>query len=157
MPPLTPPPLSIPYISALKSASSSAVVSVFGRLRTPAVTRLRTPAVTRLPVRASAAVKTLEKTTDTELVEKSINTIKFLSIDAVEKVNLNHPGLRMGCAPMGHILYDEEMKYNPKNPYWFNRDSFVLSAGHRCMLSLIIYFSAHSGRDRERRVRGGMA
>ena len=40
----------------------------------------------------------------------------------------------MGCAPMGHILYDEIMKYNPKNPKWFNRDRFVLSAGHGCML-----------------------
>lgn len=40
----------------------------------------------------------------------------------------------MGCAPMGHILYDEVMKYNPKNPHWFNRDRFVLSAGHGCML-----------------------
>ncbi|KAM0005721.1 Transketolase [Helianthus debilis subsp. tardiflorus] len=40
----------------------------------------------------------------------------------------------MGCAPMGHILYDEVMRYNPKNPYWFNRDRFVLSAGHGCML-----------------------
>ena len=40
----------------------------------------------------------------------------------------------MGCAPMGHILYDEVMRYNPKNPSWFNRDRFVLSAGHGCML-----------------------
>ncbi|KAG6403277.1 hypothetical protein SASPL_135494 [Salvia splendens] len=71
---------------------------------------------------------TLEKTTETELVEKSVNTIRFLSIDAVEKANSGHPGLPMGCAPMGHILYDEVMRYNPKNPYLFNRDRFVLSA-----------------------------
>ncbi|CAH1412136.1 unnamed protein product [Lactuca virosa] len=58
----------------------------------------------------------------------------FLAIDAVEKANSGHPGLPMGCAPMGHILYDEVMRYNPKNPYWFNRDRFVLSAGHGCML-----------------------
>ncbi|KAK4411276.1 Transketolase, chloroplastic [Sesamum angolense] len=120
------PPLSIPSFSGLKSASSSSAVSVSRRRSSPAVTRL--------PVRASAAVETLEKTTDTELVEKSINTIRFLSIDAVEKANSGHPGLPMGCAPMGHILYDEVMKYNPKNPYWFNRDRFVLSAGHGCML-----------------------
>jgi hypothetical protein len=67
-------------------------------------------------------------------VEKSVNTIRFLSIDAVEKANSGHPGLPMGCAPMGHILYDEIMRYNPKNPSWFNRDRFVLSAGHGCML-----------------------
>eukprot|EP01018_Ginkgo_biloba_P016182 Gb_10221 [translate_table: standard] len=81
----------------------------------------------------AAAVETLE-TTSTALVEKSINTIRFLAIDAVEKANSGHPGLPMGCAPMGHILYDEVMRYNPKNPYWFNRDRFVLSAGHGCML-----------------------
>jgi transketolase len=78
---------------------------------------------------STAPVETLEKT-DSALVEKSVNTIRFLAIDAVEKANSGHPGLPMGCAPMGHILYDEVMQYNPKNPYWFNRDRFVLSAGH---------------------------
>ncbi|MCO5603398.1 hypothetical protein L7F22_057548 [Adiantum nelumboides] len=68
------------------------------------------------------------------VIEKSINTIRFLAIDAVEKANSGHPGLPMGCAPLGHILYDEIMHYNPKNPDWFNRDRFVLSAGHGCML-----------------------
>lgn len=63
-----------------------------------------------------------------------MNTIRFLAVDAVEKANSGHPGLPMGCAPMGHILFDEVMRYNPKNPYWFNRDRFVLSAGHGCML-----------------------
>jgi hypothetical protein len=82
----------------------------------------------------AASVETLEKKTDAALVELSINTIRFLAIDAVEKANSGHPGLPMGCAPMGHILYDEVMRYNPKNPYWFNRDRFVLSAGHGCML-----------------------
>ncbi|XAR66168.1 Transketolase [Bertholletia excelsa] len=72
--------------------------------------------------------------TDTTLVEKSVNTIRFLAIDAVEKANSGHPGLPMGCAPMAHVLFDEVMRYNPKNPYWFNRDRFVLSAGHGCML-----------------------
>ncbi|KAL0339264.1 UNVERIFIED_CONTAM: Transketolase, chloroplastic [Sesamum angustifolium] len=114
--------LSLPSFSGLKSTSSSAVI------------RRRGPTTTRLPIRASAAVETLEKTTEAELVEKSVNTIRFLAIDAVEKANSGHPGLPMGCAPMGHILYDEVMRYNPKNPYWFNRDRFVLSAGHGCML-----------------------
>ncbi|KAI5082894.1 hypothetical protein GOP47_0002637 [Adiantum capillus-veneris] len=84
-------------------------------------------------VTATAAVEAPPKT-DVSLVEKSINTIRFLAVDAVEKANSGHPGLPMGCAPMGHILYDEIMRYNPKNPYWFNRDRFVLSAGHGCML-----------------------
>ncbi|XP_042449382.1 transketolase, chloroplastic-like [Zingiber officinale] len=85
------------------------------------------------PLRASA-VEAFETAASETLVEKSINTIRFLAVDAVEKANSGHPGLPMGCAPMGHILYDEIMKYNPKNPYWFNRDRFVLSAGHGCML-----------------------
>ncbi|KAK1286567.1 hypothetical protein QJS10_CPB20g01515 [Acorus calamus] len=85
--------------------------------------------------RAMAAVETVEgKAETTALVDKSVNTIRFLAIDAVEKANSGHPGLPMGCAPMGHILYDEVMRYNPKNPFWFNRDRFVLSAGHGCML-----------------------
>ncbi|KAL0373303.1 UNVERIFIED_CONTAM: Transketolase, chloroplastic [Sesamum radiatum] len=114
--------VSLPSFSGLKSTSSSSAI------------RRRGPTTTRLPIRASAAVETLEKTTETELVEKSVNAIRFLAIDAVEKANSGHPGLPMGCAPMGHILYDEVMRYNPKNPYWFNRDRFVLSAGHGCML-----------------------
>ncbi|ERN06491.1 transketolase, chloroplastic [Amborella trichopoda] len=95
--------------------------------------RGRRPWSSRVVVRA-AAVETLDVTSTIALIEKSINTIRFLAIDAVEKANSGHPGLPMGCAPMGHILYDEVMRYNPKNPYWFNRDRFVLSAGHGCML-----------------------
>lgn len=71
---------------------------------------------------------------DASVVERSVNAIRFLAVDAVEKANSGHPGLPMGCAPLGQILYDEVMRYNPKNPYWFNRDRFVLSAGHGCML-----------------------
>lgn len=63
-----------------------------------------------------------------------INSIRFLAIDAVEKAKSGHPGLPMGCAPMSFVLFDEFMKFNPKNPYWVNRDRFVLSAGHGCML-----------------------
>ena len=65
---------------------------------------------------------------------KAINTIRFLSIDGVNKANSGHPGLPMGCAPMGYLLYNEYMTHNPKDPTWFNRDRFVLSAGHGSML-----------------------
>ena len=64
---------------------------------------------------------------------KSVNTIRFLEIDVVEKANSGHPGLPMGCDPMGHVLFDEIMRYNQKNLYWFNRDRFVLSARHGFM------------------------
>ncbi|MBD3882660.1 transketolase [Phormidium tenue FACHB-886] len=63
-----------------------------------------------------------------------INAIRFLAVDAVEKAKSGHPGLPMGAAPMAFVLWDKFMRYNPKNPKWFNRDRFVLSAGHGCML-----------------------
>ncbi len=64
----------------------------------------------------------------------SINTIRFLAVDAVQKANAGHPGLPMGCAPIAYLLYKNEMKHNPQNPKWLNRDRFILSAGHGCML-----------------------
>ncbi|WP_026692378.1 transketolase [Peribacillus kribbensis] len=64
----------------------------------------------------------------------SINTIRTLSIDAIEKANSGHPGLPMGAAPMAYTLWTQFMNHNPKNPDWFNRDRFVLSAGHGSML-----------------------
>ncbi|CAI7851828.1 unnamed protein product, partial [Closterium sp. NIES-54] len=84
-------------------------------------------------VTATAAVEVVAKT-DAALLEKAINSIRFLAIDAVEKANSGHPGLPMGCAPMAFVLFDEFMRFNPKDPYFVNRDRFVLSAGHGCML-----------------------
>ncbi len=63
-----------------------------------------------------------------------INTIRFLSVDAVQKANSGHPGLPMGAAPMAYLLWQYYMKYNPADPDWFDRDRFVLSAGHGSML-----------------------
>lgn len=68
------------------------------------------------------------------LEELCINAIRFLAIDAVEKAKSGHPGLPMGAAPMAFVLWDQFLRFNPKNPRWFNRDRFVLSAGHGCML-----------------------
>jgi transketolase len=68
------------------------------------------------------------------LEELCINSIRFLAVDAVEKAKSGHPGLPMGAAPMAFVLWDQFMRFNPKNPKWFNRDRFVLSAGHGCML-----------------------
>ncbi|HLS20478.1 MAG TPA: transketolase, partial [Bacillota bacterium] len=64
----------------------------------------------------------------------SINTIRTLAIDAIEKANSGHPGLPMGAAPMAYTLWTEFMNHSPKNSSWFNRDRFVLSAGHGSML-----------------------
>lgn len=64
----------------------------------------------------------------------SINTIRTLAIDAIENANSGHPGLPMGAAPMAYTLWTDFMSHNPKNAKWFNRDRFVLSAGHGSML-----------------------
>ena len=69
-----------------------------------------------------------------ELDELCIDTIRCLSIDAVQKAKSGHPGLPMGMAPAAYVLWTEFLKYNPRNPQWMNRDRFVLSAGHGCML-----------------------
>ncbi len=66
--------------------------------------------------------------------QKGINTVRVLSADAVQKANSGHPGTPMGLAPVGDVLWTKVMNYNPKNPNWPNRDRFVLSAGHACML-----------------------
>jgi len=63
-----------------------------------------------------------------------VNSIRFLAIDAINKSNSGHPGLPMGAAPMAYALWDKVLRHNPKNAKWFNRDRFVLSAGHGCML-----------------------
>ena len=69
-----------------------------------------------------------------DLTELAINTIRTLSMDAVQKANSGHPGLPMGAAPMAYTLWMNHMRYNPRNPAWHNRDRFVLSAGHGSML-----------------------
>ncbi|MEX2478683.1 MAG: transketolase [Gracilimonas sp.] len=74
-----------------------------------------------------------------------VNTIRTLSIDAVEKANSGHPGMPMGMADVAYVLWTKFLKHNPKNPNWFDRDRFILSAGHGSML---IYSLLHlSGYD----------
>ncbi len=68
------------------------------------------------------------------LEEQAINTIRFLSVDAVEAANSGHPGLPMGGASMAYVLWSKFMKHSPADPSWVNRDRFILSAGHGSML-----------------------
>lgn len=75
---------------------------------------------------------TLDSTAD--LDELCINTLRFLSVDAVQKANSGHPGLPMGAAPMAYVLWTRFLEHNPANPGWVDRDRFVLSAGHGSML-----------------------
>ena len=69
-----------------------------------------------------------------ELDRLCINTVRFLSVDAVQKANSGHPGMPLGAAPMAYVLWTRLLKHNPSNPHWFDRDRFVLSAGHGSML-----------------------
>ncbi len=71
---------------------------------------------------------------DPELAQLSINTIRTLSLDAIQKANSGHPGLPLGAAPMAYVLWTRFLRHNPTNPQWFNRDRFLLSAGHGSML-----------------------
>jgi len=80
-----------------------------------------------------------------EISTKSVNTIRALSIDAIQKANSGHPGLPMGAAPMAYVLWKNHLKVDPANPKWDNRDRFVLSAGHG---SALLYSMLHlSGFD----------
>ncbi len=72
--------------------------------------------------------------------EETINTLRFLSADAIEKAKSGHPGLPMGSAPMAYTLWAEKMNHSPENPNWPNRDRFVLSAGHG---SALLYSLLH--------------
>ena len=66
--------------------------------------------------------------------EMSVNAIRVLSADAIQKANSGHPGLPLGTAPIAYELFSKHMNYNPQNPEWINRDRFVLSGGHGSML-----------------------
>jgi len=77
---------------------------------------------------------TSEPQSDTTLDQLCINTIRFLAVDAVQKANSGHPGMPMGAAPMAYLLWTRFLKHNPAHPGWFDRDRFVLSAGHASML-----------------------
>src|SRR5690349_7473049 len=70
----------------------------------------------------------------TDLDQLSVNTIRMLSIDGVQKANSGHPGLPLGAAPMAYVLWMRFLRFDPQDPHWPNRDRFILSAGHGSML-----------------------
>jgi len=81
-----------------------------------------------------ATTPTLDLIEPTELDERTINTIRFLAVDAVEEANSGHPGMPMGAAAMAYVLWTRHLRHNPADPEWVDRDRFVLSAGHGSML-----------------------
>jgi len=82
----------------------------------------------------SAPVQKENSNINPELDQLCINTIRTLSLDAVQKANSGHPGLPLGAAPMAYVLWTRFLRHNPQNPKWENRDRFLLSAGHGSML-----------------------
>src|SRR5438552_4329574 len=71
---------------------------------------------------------------DTALEQLCINTVRTLAMDAVQQADSGHPGTAMALAPLAWVLWQRHLRYNPANPEWRDRDRFVLSAGHACML-----------------------
>ena len=71
---------------------------------------------------------------NSEIEQLSIDTIRTLSMDSVQQANAGHPGTAMALAPLAYLLYTEVLRHNPASPHWPNRDRFVLSAGHACIL-----------------------
>lgn len=72
--------------------------------------------------------------TSSEIDQLAINTIRTLSIDGVQKANSGHPGTPLGAAPTAYTIWQHALRYDPQNPWWPNRDRFVLSAGHACIM-----------------------
>src|SRR5438067_2005050 len=102
---------------------------VVGRVSLPAIRLDKLPA---FPGRAMATSEQL--LTTTQLDTLSINTIRTLSMDAVQQANSGHPGAPMALAPEVYVLWQQFLRYDPEDPIWPNRDRFILSNGHASML-----------------------
>jgi transketolase len=88
--------------------------------------------------------KTQTKEITTDIDGLCVNTIRFLAVDMVQKADSGHPGLPLDAAPMAYALWTRFLKFNPRNPTWFNRDRFVLSAGHgSAMLYALLYLTGY--------------
>jgi transketolase len=80
-----------------------------------------------------------------QLDQQCVNTVRFLSVDMVQKADSGHPGMPLGAAPMAYVLWTRFLKYNPQNPDWIDRDRFVLSAGHgSALLYSLLYLSGYA-------------
>ena len=87
----------------------------------------------------------LPRTQEHLLDQQCVDTIRFLSVDMVQKADSGHPGLPLDAAPMAYVLWTRLLKYNPRNPEWVDRDRFVLSAGHgSALLYSLLYLSGYA-------------
>ncbi len=87
-----------------------------------------------------AVARELTSSARQNLDQLCINTVRFLAVDAVEQAKSGHPGMPLGAAPMAYVLWDRFLRHNPADPHWFNRDRFILSAGHG---SALLYALLH--------------
>lgn len=87
------------------------------------------------------AVASQRNQANAQLEQQCINMLRFLSVDMVQKADSGHPGLPLGAAPMAYVLWSKFLRFNPQNPDWFNRDRFVLSAGHGSALLYSLLFA----------------
>jgi transketolase len=93
----------------------------------------------------AAMPETHEHPLDQLLDQQCVDTIRFLSVDMVQKADSGHPGLPLGAAPMAYVLWTRLLKYNPRNPEWVDRDRFVLSAGHgSALLYSLLYLTGYA-------------
>ena len=76
----------------------------------------------------------------TEFDQRCANVIRTLTLDAVQTANSGHPGMPLGMADVAYVLFSKFMRFNPANPKWFNRDRFIVSAGHGSMLPYSLLF-----------------
>ncbi len=90
-------------------------------------------------------------TTGAQLDQLCINTIRTLSMDAVQKANSGHPGAPMALAPVAYCLWQQFLRYDPEDPLWPNRDRFVLSNGHASMLLYSLHPSGRRAGSNSRR------
>jgi transketolase len=98
------------------------------------------------------------KQTQNELDKLAINTIRILSIDAIQNANSGHPGTVMDAAPTAYTLWQQFLRYDPKDPHWVNRDRFVLSAGHASMLLYsLIHLAGVQAADTSYQTKDGQA
>ena len=84
-----------------------------------------------------------------DVQKTTINAIRILSAEAIEKAKSGHPGLPMGCAPIAYTLFQNFLKWNPKDTKWDNRDRFILSAGHGSMLDYSLFYLYGTGLSKE--------
>jgi transketolase len=93
-----------------------------------------------VPAQSTTTERPVTSTQAGDVTQRSIDTIRTLAMDAVQRANSGHPGMPMGCAPIAYLLFREVLRHDPAAPDWADRDRFVLSAGHGSML---LYGSLH--------------